>query len=116
LRLRALIETGFNDPAAAERDLKEAMSLAPRNVNIVLNYGNLLWKIGREQDALALYKQSLQMDPNNHAALTALGYLSRDLKHPAAAEKYFLKLAEAYPQDYVPYFALGDLYSSNRQF
>lgn len=116
LRLRALIEAGFNDSASAERDLKEAMSLAPGNVNIALNYANLLWKIGREQDALALYKHALQMDPNNHAALTAMGYLSRDLKDPATAEKYFLKLAELYPQDYVPYFALGDLYSSNRQF
>ena len=116
LRLRALIESGFNDNASAERDLKEAMALAPGNASIALNYANLLWKIGREQEALALYKQSLQLDPANHAALTALGYLSRDLKDPASAEKYFLKLAEAYPEDYVPYFALGDLYTSGKQF
>lgn len=116
LRLRALIEAGFKDTAAAERDLKEAMSLAPKNVNIALNYANLLWKLNREQEALALYKQSLQMDPNNHAALTALGYLSRDLKDPVSAEKYFLKLAEVYPQDFVPYLALGDLYTSTKQY
>jgi tetratricopeptide (TPR) repeat protein len=116
LRLRALIEAGFNDMPAAERDLKEAMSLAPGNVSIALNYANLLWKMGRDADALALYKQSLQMDPNNHAALTALGYLSRDMKDAAAAEKYFLKLAELYPNDYVAYFALGDLYTSNHQY
>jgi tetratricopeptide (TPR) repeat protein len=116
LRLRALIEEGFSDPASAERDLKEAMSLAPGNVNITLNYANLLWKVNRDQEALALYKHALQMDPNNHAALTALGYLSRDMKDPIDAEKYFLKLAELYPQDYVPYFALGDLYTSNKQY
>ncbi|HUK47534.1 MAG TPA: tetratricopeptide repeat protein [Terriglobales bacterium] len=116
LRLRALIEDGFNDPAAAERDLKEAMSLAPNNVSIELNYANLLWKLNRDEDALALYKHSLQMDPGNHAALTALGYLSRDLKDPVDAEKYFLNLAELYPQDYVPYFALGDLYTSNHKY
>jgi tetratricopeptide (TPR) repeat protein len=116
LRLRALIEAGFNDMPSAERDLKQAMELAPGNISIALNYANLLWKIGRDADALALYKHALQMDPNNHAALTALGYLSRDMKDPVAAEKYFLKLAELYPQDYVPYLALGDLYTSNRQF
>ena len=116
LRLRALIEAGFNDMASAERDLKQAMTLAPGNVNIALNYANLLWKMGREADALALYKSSLQMDPNNHAALTALGYLSRDMKDPVSAEKYFLKLAELYPQDYVPYLALGDLYTSTKQY
>jgi tetratricopeptide (TPR) repeat protein len=116
LRLRALIEAGFNDPAAAEKDFKEAMSLAPKNVNIRLNYANLLWKTGREQEALELYKTSLQNDPTNHAALTAMGYLSRDLHDPASAEKYFLKLAELYPKDFVPHFAMGDLYTANKQF
>jgi tetratricopeptide (TPR) repeat protein len=75
---------------SAERDLKQAMALAPNNVSIALNYANLLWKINRDADALALYKHSLQIDPNNHAALTALGYLSRDMKDPVAEEKYFL--------------------------
>ncbi len=116
LRLRALIESGFGDNAAAERDLKEAMTLAPNNINIQLNYANLLWKTDRPQEALEQYKKSLQSDPGNHSALTALGYLSRDLKDPVSAEKYFLKLVELYPRDYVPYFALGDLYTSSRQF
>src|SRR4029078_1094661 len=115
LRLRALIESGFNDMASAERDLKEAMQLAPNNMNIQLNYANLLWRTNRDQEALEAYKHSLQADPNNHAALTALGYLSRDLHDPASAEKYFLKLEELYPKDYVPYFALGDLYTSQHQ-
>jgi tetratricopeptide (TPR) repeat protein len=116
LRLRALIESGFGDNASAERDLKEAISLAPNNINLELNYANLLWRTNREQDALARYKHSLELDPANHAALTALGYLSRDRKDPVSAEKYFLKLEELYPGDYVPYFALGDLYTSQRQF
>lgn len=115
LRLRALIESGFNDMASAERDLKEAMQLAPNNMNIQLNYANLLWRTSRDQEALEAYKHSLQADPNNHAALTALGYLSRDLHDPASAEKYFLKLEQLYPKDYVPYFALGDLYTSQHQ-
>lgn len=116
LRLRALIAAGFGDNASAERDLKEAISLAPNNVNLELNYANLLWKTNREQEAMALYKHGLELDPGNHAALTALGYLSRDLKDAVSAEKYFLKLEELYPNDYVPYFALGDLYTSQRQF
>jgi tetratricopeptide (TPR) repeat protein len=116
LRLRALIESGFGDNASAERDLKEAISIAPNNINLELNYANLLWRTNREQDALVRYKHSVELDPGNHSALTALGYLSRDLKDPASAEKYFLKLEELYPGDYVPYFALGDLYTAQRQF
>lgn len=116
LRLRALIEAGFNDMPSAERDLKQAMALAPNNVSIVLNYANLLWRVNRDQDALAMYNHSLQLDPGNQAALTALGYLSRDMKDPVSAEKYFLKLAELYPQDFVAYFALGDLYTASKQY
>ena len=48
LRLRALIEAGFNDMPSAERDLKQAMALAPNNVSIALNYANLLWKMNRD--------------------------------------------------------------------
>ena len=116
LRLRALIEAGFNDPVSAEKDFKEAMSLAPKSINIRLNYANLLWKTGRQQEAMEQYKASLQADPNNHAALTAMGYLARDMHDAASAEKYFLKLAELYPKDFVPHFALGDLYTANKQF
>ena len=115
LRLRALIESGFNETASAERDFKEAMSLAPNNLTIRLNYANLLWKLNRDQDALKLYQNALQLDPNNHATLTALGYLSRDLHDATAAEKYFLKLQSLYPKDSVPYFALGDLYTAQNQ-
>lgn len=115
LRLRALIEEGFNDTGSAERDFKEAMSLAPNNINIELNYANLLWKLNRDQEAVARYQHSLQLDPANHAALTAMGYLSRDMHDTPAAEKYFLKLQQLYPGDYVPYFALGDLYTSEHQ-
>ena len=116
LRLRALIEAGFNDTASAEKDFKEAMSLAPKSMNIRLNYANLLWKTGRQQEALEQYKASLQNDPTNHAALIAMGYLSRDMHDPASAEKYFLKLEELYPKDFIPYFALGDVYTANKQF
>ena len=33
-----------------------------------------------------------------------------------AARGYFLELAKKHSDDYVPYLALGDLYSANRQF
>src|SRR5437899_4652951 len=45
-----------------------------------------------------------------------MGYLSRDLGENQEAEKYFLRMAGAYPKDYVPYVALGDLYTALRTF
>ncbi len=116
LRLRSLIESALNQMDAAERDIKEALSLAPDSINIKLNYANLLWKLKRNQDAHKLYAEVLQQDPVNHAAITAMGYLSRDMNEPKAAEEFFTKLVKLYPNDYVGYLALGDLYTAHREF
>ena len=115
LRLRALIEMAANQMDAAERDLKQALALDPGNVNITLNYANLLWRVDRKQEATKLYESALKAEPKNQAALTAMGYLSRE-SDPAASEKYFLQVADLYPNDYVPHLALGDLYTSEKQF
>src|SRR5438552_2164008 len=79
LRLRSLIEAGFNNFDAAEKDIKQALSLEPSNVNIILNYANLLWKTNRKQEAFQTYNHALGLDPTNHAALTAMGYLAREV-------------------------------------
>src|SRR5207245_1328473 len=79
LRLRSLIEAGFNNFDAAEQDIKQALSLEPSNVNIILNYANLLWKTNRKQEAFQTYNRALGHDATNHAALTAMGYRAREV-------------------------------------
>src|SRR2546421_2074377 len=116
LRLRASVEAASNDVVAAEKDLKEAISVDPGNLNIMLSYANLLWKINRKPEAMQLYSKALDLDPTNHSALTAMGYLSREIPDQRAAEKYFTRLSSLYPNDYVPFIALGDLYTSTREF
>ncbi len=116
LRLRALIEAGGGNFSGAENDFKEAMALDPKNVNLTLNYANLLWKINRSADAAALYKKALDADPKSNAALTALGYLARENGDTDGAEQYFTQLVKLYPDDYVPHLALGDLYTYKHQF
>ena len=91
LRLRAAVEMAFDDSSSAERDLKEAISLAPSSSNIVLNYANLLWKTNRKPEAIKVYTHALDLDPGNAAALSSLGYLSRETGDHAGAEKYFEK-------------------------
>ena len=116
LRLRSLVEADYRDYASAEKDIQDAQKLDPNNVNITLNYANLLQKMDRKQDAYQMYAKALTMDPANQAGLTGIGYLARDLGDPKAAEKYFTKLASLYPDDYVPYLALGDLYTADKEF
>jgi tetratricopeptide (TPR) repeat protein len=116
LRLRAAIEMAFNNAEAAEKDLKEAMSLEPNSTNIILNYANLLWKVNRKPEAVQMYQKALQLAPTDAAALGAMGYLSREMGDPKTAEMYFNKLASLHPDDFVPFLALGDLYTERREF
>ena len=116
LRIRAALKTNDNDFKGAETDLLEARQLDPENLNITLQYANLLWKDKRGDEARKIYEQILSGDPNNRFALEAMGYLYREENNPQMAEQYFNKLAAAYPTDYVPYLALGDLYVQVKQF
>lgn len=116
LRLRAAVRGLSSDFAAAEADLKEALALDPNNDKVLLQYGSLLWKTGRKEEAAKVYTALLERDPKSRYALEGMGYLSRDVGDNKAAEAYFTRMAEAYPNDYVPYVALGDLYTSVRDF
>lgn len=116
LRLRAVIELSQGNAGAAEKDLTEALQLEPRNVVLLLNYANLLRRTDRNDDARKTYQKALAIDPSNASALGALGFLSREMGDLEAARGYFLELAKKHPDDYVPYLALGDMYSENRQF
>jgi tetratricopeptide (TPR) repeat protein len=116
LRLRASTEGAEGNFDSAEKDLKEALQIEPRNVILLLNYANLLWKMDRSEEARKTYQQTLAIDPSSGTALGALGFVSREMGDNAAARDYFLELEKKHPDDYVSYLALGDLYSATRQF
>lgn len=116
LRLRAAIEAASGDLDAANRDLKEALALAPANVSSLLNYGNLQWKLGQKDAARDTFAKVLELDPHNRTALSSLGYLARDKGDVKLAEVYFTRAASAHPKDSGPYLALGDLYTAERNF
>jgi tetratricopeptide (TPR) repeat protein len=116
LRLRAMIKMYAGDLAGAGDDVKEALSLKPKDPNNLRLSGDLLVKLGQPEEAIAVYRQILTIDANNRFALTSLGFVSREAGHDKEAEKYFERLASAYPKLYVPYLALGDMYAARRDF
>jgi tetratricopeptide (TPR) repeat protein len=116
LRLRAAIEAGSGNLEAANKDLQEALSLAPSNVNSLLNYGNLQWKLGQKDGAQDTFSKVLELDQHNRTALSSLGYLARDKGDSKLSETYFARAVTAHPKDYAPYLALGDLYTAERNF
>jgi tetratricopeptide (TPR) repeat protein len=116
LRLRAAIEAASGNLDAANKDLKEALDLAPSNVNSLLNYGSLQWKLGQKDAARDTFAKVLERDRNNRTALSSLGYLARDKGDTKAAESYFTRAASSHPHDFAPQLALGDLYTAERNF
>ncbi|MBZ5532921.1 MAG: tetratricopeptide repeat protein [Acidobacteriia bacterium] len=116
LRLRGAIEAASGDLVSAERDLKEALALAPANLNTILSYASLLWKLKQPDAARAMFEKAIKADPDNPAALSSLGYLARDAGNNQDAEKYFTLVVRQHPQNYAPYLALGDLFASERAF
>jgi tetratricopeptide (TPR) repeat protein len=116
LRLRAATEVAGGNVDSAEKDLTEALQLEPRNGVLLLNYANLLWKTDRKEQARKTYREALAIDSSNAGALGSLGFLSREMGDSEAARRYFIEFAKKHPDDHVPYLALGDLYSANRQF
>lgn len=116
LRVRASLKMSREDYTGAESDLKDALSIDANNNNARLQYGSLLWKVGRKDEAKKMYADVLAHDPTNHFAMESLGYLARDGGDVKLAEEWFNKLAAAYPNDYVPHLALGDLHTATRDF
>jgi tetratricopeptide (TPR) repeat protein len=116
LRLRSLIRLNAGDSSGALADIKAALADNPDDrTNLQLN-GDILMKLGRTDDAIAVYRKILKQDKNNRFALTSLGYAERAAGRDREAERYFERLAAADPTLYVPHLALGDLYTARKQY
>lgn len=116
LRLRALVKLNAGDLEGAGKDINEALAINSQDPNSLQLDGDILVKLGRPDDAIAVYKRILAVDPVNRYALTSLGYVSRENGHDQDAEKYFEKLEAAYPTLHIPYLALGDMYAARKDF
>jgi tetratricopeptide (TPR) repeat protein len=116
LRLRALIRMNAGDLDGALSDVKAALAMDDLDRNDLQLDGDILMKLGRTEDAIAAYRKIVAKDPDNRFALTSLGYASRAAGRDEDAERYFKRLAQADPSLYIPYLALGDLYTARREF
>jgi len=100
----------------ARTDLNDALAINSTDPNSLQLDGDLLIKMGHTDEAIAVYKKILAMDPKNRFALTSIGYASRAAGRDQDAEKYFERLAQAYPTLYVPWLALGDMNASRHEY
>lgn len=116
LRLRAEIKMNAGDPDGALGDIQEAIKANSGDRANMQIYGDILARLGRTDEATTAFKRVLAKDPDNRFALTSLGYVSRAAGQEKDAEKYFVRLSQVEPSSYAPWLALGDLYTSVREF
>ena len=116
LRLRALIKMNLGQMDTALADMAESLKIAPLDPNSLQLDGDLLIKVGRTAEAIAVFRKVLDLDPRSRFALTSLGYASRSAGNDKEAERYFTLLAQDYPNSYVPFLALGDLYTARGEY
>ena len=116
LRLRAQIKLASGDTQGALTDVRDALAIDAHDPNGLQLNGDVLMKLGQPEEAIAAYKKVLDIDPKNRFALTSIGYAFRAAGRTADAEKYFQRLAQADPDLYVPYLALGDLYTADKHY
>jgi len=73
------------DWAGAERELQQAMTAAPGNVDVLSAESTLFYTLGRWEDALRLIKAALAKDPLNPDTLNHLSWLQDARGHPPEA-------------------------------
>ncbi len=116
LRLRALIRMSAGNLDGALADIQESLALDGKDRGNLQLDGDILVKLGRTEDAIDAYKKILLSDPSNRFALTSVGYASRTVGRDKEAEAYFLRLEGVAPGLYVPYLALGDIYTAQHEY
>jgi protein O-GlcNAc transferase len=87
------------DAAAAEQAYRKAMEADPRDSAAYVNLAELLRRIGRTAEALALNRQAVAVDPSNATAWHNLGLLlaaNQQIDEAIDAYQQVLKLDPAY--------------------
>ena len=97
LRLRAVIHSDAGELNAALSDMKESLALSPRDLNSLQLDGDVLMKLGRTSEAIAVFLNILKIDPHSRFALTSLGYASRAAGNSADAERILRSLGKRVP-------------------
>ena len=82
---------------AAEKKWAKAVKLNPYNINIVNNYGFVLDKLGRNEEALIWYYRTVELDPKRTPIYLNLGDMMVKLDKPALAIPYYQRYLHLYP-------------------
>lgn len=108
---RATIKATYDwDWAGAEADFQKAYSLNPANYGTINGMANLALTLGRQEEAIMLYKKALDLDPLRMAIRINLGSTLLHAKRPAEAVEPLKNVVEMNPQFPTAHYHLGLTY------
>jgi tetratricopeptide (TPR) repeat protein len=97
------------DQAVIEAAYRSAIERSPDYLEPHVSLGQLLGKLGREDEAMAQFALAERIDGKNEWVYNAKGWALLRLKHPDAAAEAFKKAIELDPNDGNNYLSLADL-------
>ncbi|NJD35661.1 MAG: tetratricopeptide repeat protein [Betaproteobacteria bacterium] len=108
--LRGFDAYNRGDLELAQREYERAQKSDPRNTDAMHGLAAVAVRQGRHDQADLLYRQIIEADPQDPAAMSALINIRTQID-PGAAESRLKSLSAAQPELAAPQFALGNLYA-----
>ena len=90
----------------ADDEFKTALKLAPKDFEVIFEYGNFLYSVSKNTEAEKYYQEALEIEPKNILALTFMALNKLVLNQLDEAKDYITKaLHQDHHQEYVQYCA-----------
>jgi serine/threonine-protein kinase len=102
------------DWEGSERSYREAIRLAPKSPIAYRRLGGLILQFGRLDEALALYRKSIELDPYDYPSHSAYGMALQAARRPKEAEAH-LKWTLAQRDFMSAHVNLGPVYATQGQ-
>jgi len=99
------VEKGDTEKAIAA--VKDARTIAPDDVNLILTEANLQIKLGNKEEFAKLMTEALALDPNNASLYFNLGVITGEQGDIEKAKEYYKKAIELDPNYTDAYINMG---------
>jgi TolB-like protein/Tfp pilus assembly protein PilF len=100
------------DFAGAERELNIALEINPSSADALVYYAVLLEALGSAQEAVAMAKRAVEIDPKNPTRRDTLGFRYYFARMYDAATAQFRQASRQYPSGWVAHLGLGSVYAA----
>ena len=94
-----------------EKMLKEVLSKDPKNLNALINLGNMMMDASRFNEAVDAYQKALDIDPKNVDVRVDMGTCYKNMGKPDIAVKEYRQALEVNPQHLHALKNLGIVYA-----